>query len=71
MTLFQRIKTPFTESAADDQARLQPRQRQVGDSLQERREDLGLDLDEIGAKHRLSAEKGAAPGKSRPEARYD
>ena len=31
----------------------------------------GIDLEEIGAKHRLSAEKGAAPGKSRPEARYD
>jgi cytoskeleton protein RodZ len=53
VTFFQRIKTPFTESAADDEARLQPRQRQVGDVLQERREDLGLDLDEIGAMLRI------------------
>ena len=32
---------------------MQPRQRQVGDVLQERREDLGLDLDEIGAMLRI------------------
>lgn len=53
MTFLQRIKTPFTESAANEQARLPPGQRQVGDVLQERREDLGLDLDEIGAMLRI------------------
>lgn len=53
MTFFQRIKTPFTESPADEQARLQPRMRLVGELLQERREELGLDLDEIGAMLRI------------------
>ena len=53
MTFLQRIKTPFTEAVADEQAWSQPRQRQVGDVLQERREDLGLDLDEIGAMLRI------------------
>ena len=53
MTFFQRIKTPFTENPADEQARLQSRTRLVGELLQERREDLGLDLDEIGAMLRI------------------
>ena len=53
MTFFQRIKTPFTEGPADEQARQQPRMRLVGELLQERREDLGLDLDEIGAMLRI------------------
>lgn len=52
MTFFQRIKTPFTESPTE-QARLQPRTSMVGELLQERREDLGLDLDEIGAMLRI------------------
>ncbi|HWB47569.1 MAG TPA: RodZ domain-containing protein [Stellaceae bacterium] len=53
MTFFQRIKTPFTESSADEQARAQPRVRLAGEYLQERREDLGLDLEEIGAMLRI------------------
>jgi cytoskeletal protein RodZ len=53
VTFLQRIKTPFTESTAGEQARSQPGQRQVGHVLQERREDLGLDLDEIGAMLRI------------------
>ncbi|HTW54220.1 MAG TPA: RodZ domain-containing protein [Stellaceae bacterium] len=53
MTFFQRIKTPFSESPGDEQARLQPRMRLIGELLQERREDLGLDLDEIGAMLRI------------------
>jgi hypothetical protein len=53
LTFFQRIKTPFTESPAEEQARLQPRMRLIGELLQERREDLGLDLDEIGAMLRI------------------
>jgi cytoskeleton protein RodZ len=53
VTFFQRIKSPFAEPAAKDQARMQPRIRLVGDVLQERREDLGLDLDEIGAMLRI------------------
>jgi len=53
VTFFQRIKTPFTEGAADEQVRLPPRTRLSGDVLQERREDLGLDLDEVGAMLRI------------------
>ncbi len=54
MTFFQRIKTPFIESPADEQAQqLQPRRRLVGELLQERREDLGLALDEIGEMLRI------------------
>jgi len=53
LTFFQRIKTPFTEGPAEEQARLQPGMRLVGDMLQERREDLGLDLEEIGAMLRI------------------
>jgi cytoskeletal protein RodZ len=53
LTFFQRIKTPFTESAADEQARYQPRMWMVGEVLQERREELGLELDEIGAMLRI------------------
>jgi cytoskeleton protein RodZ len=53
LTFFQRIKAPFTESPAEEQTRLQPGMRLVGDMLQERREDLGLDLEEIGAMLRI------------------
>ncbi|MGA8398476.1 MAG: RodZ domain-containing protein [Stellaceae bacterium] len=53
MTFFQRIRTPFGEGPPDEQARLQPRMRLIGELLQERREDLGLDLDEIGTMLRI------------------
>jgi cytoskeleton protein RodZ len=53
VTIFQRIRTPFAESVADDPLGSQPRLRQVGEALQQRREDLGLDLDEIGAVLRI------------------
>ncbi len=53
MTLLQRIRTPFSESTAGEPAWSQPAQRHVGDVLRERREDLGLDLDEIGAMLRI------------------
>jgi cytoskeleton protein RodZ len=53
VTIFQRIRTPFTEPAAVDQTGSQPQMRMVGDLLQERREDLGLDLEEIGAMLRI------------------
>jgi cytoskeletal protein RodZ len=66
VTFFQRIKTPFTEGPADEQARLQPRMRQIGEMLQERREDLGLDLDEIGAMLRIKPGYLAALEQGRP-----
>jgi cytoskeleton protein RodZ len=53
VTFLQRIRSPFTDGANADGAQMQPRQRLVGDLLQERREDLGLDLDEIGAMLRI------------------
>lgn len=53
VTFFQRIRAPFGEGPVEEQARLQPRMRMVGELLQERREDLGLDLDEIGAMLRI------------------
>ncbi len=53
MTLLQRIRTPFSEATAGEPAWSQPAQRHVGDVLRERREDLGLDLDEIGAMLRI------------------
>jgi cytoskeleton protein RodZ len=53
VTFFQRIRTPFAEGHDDEQARMQPRMRMIGEHLQERREDLGLDLDEIGAMLRI------------------
>ena len=66
MTFFQRIKTPFTEGSADEQARLQPRMRLIGELLQERREDLGLDLDEIGEMLRIKPAYLAALEQGRP-----
>jgi cytoskeleton protein RodZ len=66
VTFFQRIKTPFTEGPTDGQARLQPRMRQIGEMLQERREDLGLDLDEIGAMLRIKPGYLAAIEQGRP-----
>jgi cytoskeleton protein RodZ len=66
VTFFQRIKTPFTEGPTDGQARLQPRMRQIGEMLQERREDLGLDLDEIGAMLRIKPAYLAAIEQGRP-----
>ena len=53
MTFFQRLRTPFGDSQADEDARYQPRVRLVGDVLRERREELGLDLDEIGEMLRI------------------
>ena len=53
MSLFQRIKSPFTDF--EDDAPPPPRQRPhpVGELLRERREELGLDLDEIGETLRI------------------
>jgi len=48
VSLFQRIKTPFSEMADDHPAPPQNRTHAVGALLRERREELGLDLDVIG-----------------------
>jgi cytoskeleton protein RodZ len=53
VSLFQRIKTPFSEMADDHPAPPQNRTHAVGALLRERREDLGLDLDAIGEALRI------------------
>jgi len=49
VTFFQRIKTPFAESAADEPARTRSHLQLVGEVLRDRREDLGLNIDDIAA----------------------
>src|SRR5712691_11730833 len=53
MSLFQRIKSPFAEVADDHPPPPRPRPNPVGELLRERREELGLDLDEIGETLRI------------------
>ncbi|MBV9553117.1 MAG: DUF4115 domain-containing protein [Alphaproteobacteria bacterium] len=53
MTFIQRIKTPFAETRAEEHIPYQPGMRRIGELLQERREELGLDLNEIGAMLRI------------------
>jgi cytoskeleton protein RodZ len=53
VSLFQRIKTPFSEMADDDLAPPQNRTHAVGALLRERREELGFDLDAIGEALRI------------------
>ena len=48
MSIFQRIKAPFTESGEDEIAVTPPRPRPVGELLRERREELRLDINDIG-----------------------
>jgi cytoskeleton protein RodZ len=49
VALLQRIRTPFAETPAEEPVRARPRIRSVGELLRERREELDLDLDGIGA----------------------
>ena len=51
--LLQRIKTPFVEPPAEEPARPRSRLRSVGEVLRERREELDLDLETIGATLRI------------------
>ena len=53
VTFIRRIKAPFAEGPAGEQTPYQPGMRLIGELLQERREELGLDLDEIGAMLRI------------------
>ena len=48
VSIFQRIKAPFTESGEDEIAAAMPGPRPVGELLRERREELRLDIDGIG-----------------------
>lgn len=53
MALLQRIKTPFVEPPAEEPVRLRTRSRSIGEILRDRREDLDLDLETIGATLRI------------------
>ena len=55
MSLFQRIKTPFAESAEAAAAQPEWRANQVGQMLRERRQAYGLDLDSVGEALRIKA----------------
>ena len=67
MSLFQRIKTPFTESGDDETAPPRPRPRPVGEILRERREELELDLDRVGEILRIKPGYLAALEQGRPQ----
>ena len=66
MSIFQRIKAPFTESGEDEIAAA-PHQRPVGEILRERREELRLDINDIGEILRIKPAFLAALEQSRPE----
>jgi cytoskeleton protein RodZ len=67
VSLFQRIKTPFTESGGDEMAPPRPRPRPVGEILRERREELELDLDRVGEILRIKPAYLAALEQGRPQ----
>ena len=69
MSIFQRIKAPFTESGEDEIAAAtpRPRPRPVGEILRERREELRLDINDIGEILRIKPAFLAALEQSRPE----
>jgi cytoskeleton protein RodZ len=67
VSIFQRIKAPFTESGEDEIAVTPPRPRPIGELLRERREELRLDINDIGEILRIKPAFLAAIEHSRPE----
>ena len=67
VSIFQRIKAPFTESGEDEIAAAMPRPRPVGELLRERREELRLDINDIGEILRIKPAFLAAIEQSRPQ----
>jgi cytoskeleton protein RodZ len=53
VSLFQRITTPFAQVADEDVAQPGRQTHTIGDILRDRREELGLDLDDAGAALRI------------------
>lgn len=53
MRLFQRLRTPFAGEADDEPSPAYGRSYGVGELLRDRREELGLDLDEVGESLRI------------------
>src|SRR6184192_2259436 len=67
VSIFQRIKAPFTESGEDEIAAATPEPRPVGELLRERREELRLDIDGVGEVLRIKPAFLAALEQSRPQ----
>jgi cytoskeleton protein RodZ len=53
VSLFQRITTPFAQVADEDVAQPERQTHTIGDILRDRREELGLELDDAGAALRI------------------
>jgi cytoskeleton protein RodZ len=66
VSIFQRIKAPFTE-ADDAPAAAMPQPRPVGEILRERREELRLDINDIGEVLRIKPAFLAALEENRPQ----
>jgi cytoskeleton protein RodZ len=66
VSIFQRIKAPFTE-ADDEPLAAAPRPRPVGEILRERREELGQDIGDIGEVLRIKPAFLAALEENRPQ----
>ena len=67
MSLFQRIRTPFSEMAEDDSGQLEESAHAIGELLRERREELGLELAAIGEALRIKPVYLAALEQGRPQ----
>jgi cytoskeleton protein RodZ len=67
VSIFQRIKAPFTESGEDEIAVAIPGPRPVGELLRERREELRLNIEGIGEVLRIKPAFLAALEQSRPQ----
>ena len=66
VSIFQRIKAPFTE-ADDEPAAAAPQPRPVGEMLRERRQELRLDINDIGEVLRIKPAFLAALEENRPQ----
>ena len=66
MSIFQRIKAPFTE-AVDEPAAAVPQPRPVGELLREQREELGLDINDVGEVLRIKPAFLEALEENRPQ----
>ena len=66
VSIFQRIKAPFTE-AVDEPAAAAPRPRPVGELLREQRQELGLDINDVGEVLRIKPTFLDALEENRPQ----
>jgi cytoskeleton protein RodZ len=66
VSIFQRIKAPFTE-AVDEPAAAAPQPRPVGELLREQRQELGLDINDVGEVLRIKPAFLEALEENRPQ----